>query len=157
MANRSYSSVEFLHAGMILPKFFADPKILTIRGRTKKLAPKTRFQGPRRITGKSQRNKKILVLCENLGKNIHINALKPLLNSFLPPKWPPEVLKKSGKIGRKRSKIQISRLKFSKKSSPGEFLDQGPRLERFSRKSVDPNATCVVHFLVHSLLRGEYD
>ena len=97
MANRSYSYSEFLHAGMILPKFFADLKILTIRGRTKKLAPKTRFQGPRRITGKSQRNKKILVSCENLGKNIHKNALKPLLNSFFAPQMASRSFKKIGK------------------------------------------------------------
>ena len=112
MANRSYSSVEFLHAGMILPKFFADLKILTIRGRTKKLAPKTRFQGSSRISGKSQRNKKILVSCENLGKNIHKNALKPLLNSF----FAPQMASRSFKKNRGKSAENAPKFKFPAKN-----------------------------------------
>ena len=40
----------------------------------------------------------------------------------------------------------------SEKRLRGEFLDLAPPLVRISRKSVTPNATCVVHFLVQPLL-----
>ena len=40
----------------------------------------------------------------------------------------------------------------SEKSSRGEFLDPAPSLVQISRKSVTPNATCMVDFLVQPLL-----
>ena len=41
----------------------------------------------------------------------------------------------------------------SEKSLRGEFLGLAPSLTQISRKSVTPNATCMVHFLVQPLLK----
>ena len=47
------SSVEFLHAGTKLAKFFAGFRILTISSRTKIVAKMSRFWDPRPKTAKS--------------------------------------------------------------------------------------------------------
>ena len=53
------SSVEFLHAGTKLAKFFAGFWILTISSRTKIVAKMSRFWDPLPKTAKSLRNQKI--------------------------------------------------------------------------------------------------
>ena len=65
------SSVEFLHAGTKLAKFFAGIRILTISSRTKIVAKMSRFWDPRPKTAKSRRNQKIPLSGENLSIIIH--------------------------------------------------------------------------------------
>ena len=69
------SSVEFLHAGTKLAKFFAGFRILTISSRTKIVAKMSRFWDPRPKTAKSRRNQKIPLSGENLAIILHFLPL----------------------------------------------------------------------------------
>ena len=149
----SYS--EFLRAGIKLAKFFADFRILTISSRTKKLAKMSRFWDPQPKTAKSRRNQKISILGENLALILHLIPLKHISKPIFMPKKIYANFLKIVKNHHKMGPRTTVRPPNSEKSSRGEFLDLAPPLVRISRKSVTPNATCVVdlvHFLVQPLL-----